>query len=400
VTAALVALGLTLGAPPAQPAAATARAAAYVACELTPAAQDPPGGTPAYNLAVQRRGTTCAVAKQVMVAFHRCRTTTGSRCARRVLSAWRCIGRRDAGTPTFRGTFTCRAPGRRVRGSYQQDTPSCFGAAARDPELRCFSATRAVFPALGQSDPDMGWVCDPGVVAGACVSGVPPARARAHVALVGDSHTYHWRSALTVVTDAERWRLYTLSTGGCFFSDAVKRFSPGCADWYEGVQGWFRQHPEVHTVFVTSNADTPVAVGAGETLRDVKIEGFRRAWQRLPRTVRHIVVLRDLTNSTQGTFDCVTRAVQAGTQRLAPLCSQPRAKVLREDVGVVAARRLRAERYGSIDLSSFQCSRTRCFPVVGGVMVNGDIYGHLNPSFMRTLGPYLLREVRRLRASW
>jgi hypothetical protein len=46
------------------------------------------------------------------------------------------------------------------------------------------------------------------------------------------------------------------------------------------------------------------------------------------------------------------------------------------------------------------CGNASCYPVVGGTLVNGDQFGHLRMTFSRTLGPYLLRAVRRLEASW
>ena len=153
-------------------------------------------------------------------------------------------------------------------------------------------------------------------------------------------------------------------------------------------------------MFVTSNADTPVAVPDGQTSDEVKIDGFRRAWQALPKTVRHIVVLRDLTVSTDATRDCVYTVVAAGTQRPGPACALARSVALRKDLGVATVRALRSGRYQQIDLSDFVCGRTACAPVVGGVLVNGDIFGHLNATFMRTLGPYLLRALRRLQAGW
>ena len=377
-----------------------AQAASYRSCGLSLTDQEPPGGTPAYDLKVKRRATSCRTAKQVSKAFHRCRTASSFRCARKLLGAWRCTAGRDPGTRTVRGTFTCRSGSRRVRGSYRQDTPRCYGAAARDPKLRCFNPTRSISPGLGEADPDTSWVCDADAVPGACVFGVPEAHARGHFALLGDSHTLHWRAPLSVVADVERWRGYSISAGGCFFSEAVGSFSEGCLEWYRAALAWFEDHPEVDTVFVTQNADTPVAVPPGRTSLEVKVEGFRRAWQALPKTVRHIVVLRDTTISTQATFDCVVRVVRAGTQRLATACPLPRATALREDAAVAAVRRLRSPRYQYIDLSEFMCSRGNCYPVVGGTLVNGDVWGHLNPTFMRTLGPYLLRELRALMASW
>jgi hypothetical protein len=393
VLATLGALGVTAGAQSAKP-------AAQRSCSLSPRDQRPPGGTPAYDLTVSVRNASCATGVNVMKAFHRCRTETGSRCARKLLRTWSCSGRRTSAPPTFLGTFTCRSGGGRVNSSYRQDTPSCFGAAARDPLLPCLNPSKTIYPAPGDGDTDTSHECDRGVVKDACVFGVTAASARGHFALLGDSHTFHWQAALSVVAAANRWRGYSISAGGCFFSAAVASFSEGCMPWYLTALHWFDDHPEVSTVFVTSNADTPVAVPDGQTSDEVKIDGFRRAWQALPKTVKHIVVLRDLTVSTDATFNCVYTVVAAGTQRPGPACALARSVALRKDLGVETVRVLRSGRYQQIDLSDFVCGRTACAPVVGGALVNGDIFGHLNPTFMRTLGPYLLRAVRRLQAGW
>jgi hypothetical protein len=62
------------------------------------------------------------------------------------------------------------------------------------------------------------------------------------------------------------------------------------------------------------------------------------------------------------------------------------------DPAATAAQQL-GGRFQVVDLNSFFCGATRCYPVVGGVLVYKDIT-HLTPLFSRTLGPYLLRAVR------
>jgi hypothetical protein len=61
----------------------------------------------------------------------------------------------------------------------------------------------------------------------------------------------------------------------------------------------------------------------------------------------------------------------------------------RADAGL---RDARPRRVDLIDLTHFMCSRTRCFPVVGGALVHKDVT-HLTRVFARTLGPYLLRRL-------
>jgi hypothetical protein len=401
VIAAAAALAVTIGAQAAQP-------ASYRACSLSESNQNPPGGTAAFALTVTQKNTSCTIATKVMKAFHGCRGDGGSRCGRRVLANWTCRGKRVAGGPRglphlFFGTFTCTSGERGVTSGYQELGPKCFGAAARDPKRPCTNATTAVHPDLDEVEPhalDAGAAgCDPGVVAGACVWGIDPGRATARVALVGDSHTYHWRAALALVAEVERWAGYSIDAGGCFFSAVTRAFLEGCEEFYQGTLAWFRNHPEVSTVFVTSNADTPVLVPDGQTYRSFKIDGFRRAWQALPKTVKHIIVLRDGPATTPSTFECVAKAAAAG-QRPGPACPLARSVAIREDTGVEAVKELHAQRYQYIDMTHYFCASTSCYPVIDGARVNADIYGHLNVTYTRSLGPYLLRAIRGLEASW
>lgn len=387
-------LCLVLAAVAARPAgAATARS-----CHLSLADQRPPGGTPAFDLKVRRRGSTCAAAVRVMKAFHRCRTAARIGCPTRVLGTWRCRGRRQglvAGY--FIASFTCMRGRARVAGSYAQSVARCFGGAARDPQLRCFSRTSTVFPALGQPDPETIWQCNPEPAVNACASGTPAADATREVALVGDSHSAHWRAALNVVALLRRWRVYSHFSGGCFFSTVAGRFTDGCGQFYRNTAAWFREHPQVSSVFVTANADTPIAVADGESMAAVKTAGFRAAFQALPATVRQIVVLRDTPRSSRQTLSCAYSAISAG-RRLSTACPLKRSIAIRPDLAVAAVRGLRSSRYGYVDLTRFMCSRTNCYPIIGGTRVTDDVYGHLNATFMRTLAPYLLRGIRRLEA--
>lgn len=98
-------------------------AAAYKRCALTESEQQPPSGTPTYNLAIKQQHTTCPTAKKVAKAFHKCRVKTGYQCTSKVLVHWKCAGRQDSSTPVlFYASYTCTWGVRRVAGSYQQNT--------------------------------------------------------------------------------------------------------------------------------------------------------------------------------------------------------------------------------------------------------------------------------------
>ena len=375
-----------------------ARAAAGASCPLSLNDQGPPGGTSAYELKVSRRGASCGRAIRVMKAFHRCRTETRVGCPKPVLGRWRCRGSRDGSGPGYvTGSFTCRRGRARVDSSYVQSTPACFGAAARDPKLRCFSRARSVVPAVGLADPEQIWQCNPDPTGTSCLSGATGPEATRTVALVGDSHSAHWRAPLNVVAQLRRWRVHSHFSGGCFYSTVASRFTEGCGEFYSNTARWFARHPEVSTVFVTANADTPIGIADGEDMAAIKTAGFRRAFQALPPTVKHVIVLRDTPRSSEGQLSCAYSAI-AARKRLSAACPLKRSIAVRPDLAVAAVRQLRSKRYGYIDLTRFMCSSANCYPVVGGTRVTDDVHGHLNMTFMRTTAPYLMRAIRRLEA--
>jgi hypothetical protein len=101
----------------------SANAASYRTCKLSERDRDPAGQKPTYNLTLKRKVTSCATARKVMYAFHKCRSKTGYTCTKKLLSRWRCSGRRQSSIPTqFNASFTCKWGTRRVQSSYTQFT--------------------------------------------------------------------------------------------------------------------------------------------------------------------------------------------------------------------------------------------------------------------------------------
>ena len=292
-----------------------------------------------------------------------------------------------------------------VAAAATRPTPACFGAAARDPVRPCFNPSIAVKPSIEDRDVVAESACrltaeEPSPV---CIFGASKARARGVVALIGDSHALHWRAAIDVVARHHRWRAYSVTAPGCLFSEAVERMGSGarefCIPWYRAAQRWLRDHPEVSTVFVSQNATTPVGLAPTETSFGVKTAGFRAAWRRLPRTVRHVVVLRDTPDPADDTFTCITAAIAAG-RRPGPACPTPRAAALHSDLAVAATRQLHSTRYQSIDLTRFFCGPASCYPAIGGLLVYRDVLGHITIAFSTSLGHYADLRLRALMRSW
>lgn len=116
--AASAALAMTIGTQNAQ-------SASYKKCSLSQSEQYPKGAKPkpTYNLTLKAQTTSCATAKKVMKAFHKCRSAADYRCTKQVLARWTCSGKKDSSTAEiFYANFTCKWGKRGVKSSYQQNT--------------------------------------------------------------------------------------------------------------------------------------------------------------------------------------------------------------------------------------------------------------------------------------
>lgn len=275
----------------------------------------------------------------------------------------------------------------------------CFGAPSRDPVRPCRNpalATR-VFPTPADALLYPNSPCEPapGSTPFQCTFGVPEAKARSTIALVGDSHATHWRAAVDTVARAYAWRGVSMTRTGCTFSAAEPRL-PGklkqeCVDWREQVIAWFRANPQVRTAFISQHPGG-VVVPPGATTWRTQVQGYRDAWKALPRTVKHIVIIRDTPYVTNRTFDCVARA-RRREQDAGRVCALPRSRALRRDYAAEAAGLYDVPGVRVADMTRFMCSTKQCFPVVGGALTHKDV-GHITVVFSKTLGPFLLRKVR------
>jgi hypothetical protein len=89
---------------------------------------------------------------------------------------------------------------------------------------------------------------------------------------------------------------------------------------------------------------------------------------------------------------CVSRSL-ARRRPAGRRCAVPRAAAHAPDPAAAATVHLESPRFQVVDLTRFFCGARECYPVVGGVLVYRDI-NHITSLFAKTLGPYLLREVR------
>ena len=274
---------------------------------------------------------------------------------------------------------------------------TCFGAPARDANL-CSTGARNVTvaptPAEARTLPNSPCVSVRGQVEPpVCGFGASATHARMTVALVGDSHAGHWRGALTHVAEAKGWRGLSITHTSCPLQVAVRDLREPrrshCAEWKRQVFAWFEAHPEVHTVFVAGlTGGSGVMPEGGKSRYETSVAGYVKAWEALPATVKHIIVIRDTPKFSADTDDCVERAMRA-RKDAGRVCARPRSQAMDPDPAIRAASRLPSTRVQTVDLTPLFCGRRVCYPVIGGGLVLRDST-HMTGVFSATLGPYLL----------
>jgi len=275
--------------------------------------------------------------------------------------------------------------------------PPCFGAASRDPLERCVNPKLrfTVVPSPSEALDAPNAPCEP--VAGdpyRCTFGSPAEDADGTVALIGDSHATHWRSALLTVAARHHWQGISLTRSSCPYTQATpvlpEPAARECVEWNRQVSRFVEDHPEIGTVVLSQHRGKVVAP-AGSNPRLVQIRGYVDAWKALPASVRHIIVIRDPPYDRLRGGSCIDEASRRH-EDVGLVCAVPRSRALKSDPAAQAVRQAGDPRVGLVDLTPFFCSRQLCFPVVGGALVHKDTT-HLTLTFGTTLGPYLLRAI-------
>ena len=289
------------------------------------------------------------------------------------------------------------APGAAAAGT---EAPTCIGAATLDPTSGCVDRLTTVFPSVTGPRWENPPPCRPiraARAASACVFGASASRARLQFALIGDSHTEAWSAVLGDIGRERGWRATRFTGHGCVMSEAVSEMGeiagPRCVSAYRATMRWLGRHPEIDFVITTAEVDKGLP-GPVSTIESRKFRGFQEMYKRFPRNVRRVIVLRDTPNATGTTFDCLGRAARAAVAPAGPQCATPRGAALSvPDAAVNAALALHQPRYRAVDMTDLMCSATDCYPVLGGVLLNFDVGGHMTLAFAHTMRRQLLRRL-------
>ena len=275
----------------------------------------------------------------------------------------------------------------------------CLGAASHDPHKRCNNPKlrKQVTPTPDQADKDPYVYCATSAQQAVDECGYGPKKPLKTVAVLGDSHASHWRGAFQVLAARLHWRVIEFGMPNCAFSTsepAAEAAQEPCRELNAGIVDWLDGNPDVDTVFVSASVRNPIVTdSAYSSTFEARVAGFETQWDRLPRSVKHIVVLRDTPFDLASTFDCVRVAIRAHVDA-GRACRVKRDAAIDPDAEVTAARDTDRSTH-VLTVNSTMCDARYCYPVVGGVLVHKD-RGHLGQLFARTLGPILVRKVQAL----
>lgn len=210
------------------------------------------------------------------------------------------------------------------------------------------------------------------------------------IALIGDSHAYHWLPAFARVAELEKLELHLLARAGCPANEVPRAANGdhvrGCFEWIEEMTDWLAKEIDFETL-VIANFSGSKFEGAGD-IWEPQLEaqkGYIEAWDSIASGSAEIVVLRDTPFIGQETWDCVvSRAPEIND------CSVSREEVLR--VVDNSAEAAISQGFRVLDMTDYFCNELECPMAVGGVRVYRDS-NHMSGTYNLLLTPYLREEL-------
>jgi peptidoglycan/LPS O-acetylase OafA/YrhL len=223
-----------------------------------------------------------------------------------------------------------------------------------------------------------------------CVYGV---KGGTKIAMVGDSHAYHWLPAMASVAASSNIQLHFLARAGCPANSLPREANGnhvrGCFAWMAEMQAWVESNPDVETI-VVSNFSGSRFSGAGEygARHDGAIQGYKDVWQPWIEQGIRVVVFQDTPFIGEDAWNCVVNNVDEINR-----CDVTLASIQANfDNTVAAAKELDLE---VIDFTKYFCKDEMCPMAIGGVRVYRDS-NHMSGTYNLLMAPYLKDELLEL----
>ncbi|MBS0616599.1 MAG: acyltransferase [Spirochaetes bacterium] len=279
--------------------------------------------------------------------------------------------------------------------SYDKD-PRYPGAAALDPKKPApVPAGVPLKPNLRIAERDTRWRFFECMNRGrTCEFG--DANAKTTVALVGDSHAMSYGPAFEIIAKRQGWRLVMMVKVACtigdypFWSDG--KYRSDCDWWRSRV---LRKMAEVKPHFIISVGGRQGVYGERPG-KERQIQGYQTTIAKFQSLGAKMIVMADnpvmLTSLHGGWIEMPKCLLWKGIE--SSYCFKSRQITLDSlsDNLVEAAQGMVG--VGAINLTAYMCTKDLCPPVIGNVVVYRDAH-HLTETFVRTLVPYLEKELLR-----
>jgi hypothetical protein len=231
-----------------------------------------------------------------------------------------------------------------------------------------------------------------------CGLGADPGKAKAIVAIVGDSHATAWFSALEALAAERNWHVKTYTKGSCPATTA-RRILPteknetnqrDCLAWSRKVTDQLIADKSISTVF-TAAYSTAYKFTSPEdhTLKDPAIDGFKEVWRGWMASGKQVVAFDDVPRTNgKNVPTCL-----ANNPDNALACALPRSKAYPPNTAIGRAGEL-MEREGvkQISLREQFCDQKLCYPQIGSVIVYRD-YSHISAEYAKVLAPFISKQL-------
>lgn len=294
-----------------------------------------------------------------------------------------------------------------TNGGKASELGACYGPGALNPRNNCGPVIGTEAPAVGpalvakQNTEPVYKGCQASFAGSEIVScglGVDPDKAKATVAIVGDSHATAWFSALDALAAERNWHVKTYTKSSCPATTA-RRILPteknetsqrDCLAWSKKVNDELLADKSISTVFTAAYSTAyKFASPEGHTLRDPAVDGFKEVWERWMAGGKQVVAFDDVPR-TNGEYVPTCLAKNPDN---ALACALPRAKAYPANTAIGRAGGL-MEREGvkQVSLREQFCDEKLCYPQVGSVIVYRD-YSHVSAEYARALVPFISKQL-------
>ncbi|AVL99433.1 acyltransferase [Gordonia iterans] len=214
------------------------------------------------------------------------------------------------------------------------------------------------------------------------------------IAVAGGSHSEHWMTALDALGKKRGFRVTTYMKAGCALStEAYVEFQgevlTECKDWVRAVMNRLAEDkPDI--VFTTSTR--PIE---GPTKGDYVPEGYLDIFTEFRERGQKVIAVRDTPWAMSGPMS-PPECIAAG--RKPSVCGTPREASL-SAVNPTDALVDEFPNITFIEYSNAMCDDEYCPAVVGNILVWHDRH-HLTTAFVRSLIPYLEKDIQRATGWW